>query len=205
MAQHLGAVGLAVVTAAAVTLTACAAEEVEPAASVDPEWAEEIAYAIESARQGGAGDDQLEVLEQIALTGEVTLEQARSAARSAVACLEEGGGYGAYEERTEGDYVIPGFSGGSGITDPDGVDELFDTCYAQESLWIDQLYQTQPIAVQAIQELRDQYAPALRACLENKGYEVADEATTDEILVAALKALEASEGADDCISETGFP
>jgi len=162
---------------------------------------EVISLALGDAGEGSASDTQVAILESAQEQGEMTLEQARSAARDTVSCLE-GLGFTAEvtEESVPSGLVVPGYRVQTehGPGDDSADDPAFaasEQCEKQESFWVNQVYQTQPSSIQAsVDYINDTLEPQLRACLEGEGYEVSDDATGVDMVRQAMN-LKVEQGA----------
>lgn len=162
---------------------------------------ETMGHALEDAGSGGASDAQLDILTRAQESGEVTVEQARTAARATAECLE-GLGFNAEttEETTPSGLVVPGYrvqtdQGPGGASEDDPAFGASEQCERQESYWVNQVYQTQPASVEAnVDYINDTLAPELRTCLEGEGYDVAEDATGVEMVRQAMN-LQVEQGA----------
>lgn len=152
----------------------------------------EASDVLEAARQGGAGDAQIAVLEEAVETQEVTLDSARQAARNAVQCMSDNGLDASYvEETTSSGVVIPGYQAS-------GPEDQIAACDTEHAYWVSQLYQIQPSSVQTLEDYADQQEPVLRACLEEAGVATDPEATGSEL------ASRAAVDAPDCLADAGI-
>jgi len=188
---------------ATIPLSGCGSSD--PAASP-----EEVAFqasvqdAIDNARAGGAGEEQLLMLERAKESGTVPIDDARTAARGAVACMEDAGLVAEYfEETTEAGILLPTYS--VQVPDIDTViDELISECENRESFWVNMLYQTQPISTSVTDAYNAERMPYLIACLKENGVAVDDEATRVELFKAATQLWEDTEWETNCVQEAGM-
>jgi len=180
------AVTILVTVAIVTSLSGCGASKAGPE---NTDFQTNIKTSIEQARSGGASDEQMALLEQISSDGKVSIETARVAARSYVACMTKSGYYAEYvEEPNASGLVQPGYR----VRLSDGDDEnaltaAMDTCYALEDHWVDTLYQTQPTSAQQRDEYMNALMPQMRKCLTDAGYPVDDGATATELQVQIAK------------------
>jgi hypothetical protein len=163
-------------------------------------FSDRIGGAIEAARDGGAGDAQLGILTRAQEDGVVTFEQAHSAILANIDCYVDGGGTAQYYEQVEpSGLVVPGFLA---LAEDDEAltrfEPLMEACSAQESFWVNMVYQLQP----GSQETRDAYleaqAPVIRKCLEDNGYSVDPEATPDELVSQAVQVAGETSNSVNC-------
>lgn len=185
----------------ALALSACSSSEVVETSPYN----EFIAQTEADALEGGASSAQLDLLHEASDDGEVTLEVARQAARSALNCAIEAGLVAEFNETTGSSGIaVPGFV----VVADDG--ELSETeeatlehCDDREAFWVNKAYQMQPSSV----HLRDRYlesrAPALLKCLEDNGLEVEDESSIQELIDEAILLLDQSSGSIDCFEVSG--
>ncbi len=163
-------------------------------------FAEQVNAALESAVARGAGDDQLAILRDAQVTGEVTFDQARQAVLATIDCIEGGGGSASYYELSESSgLVVP--SAILEAKDPDGLtrmEPVLDECVSIESFWVNKVYQLQPDS----QEVRDAYlekqAPAIRECLEDNGYATDPEASPQELVMQSSQVSAETSNAIKC-------
>ncbi len=186
---------------ACIVLAGCGTESVRQGqpASFD----EQIASAIKDAAAGGASDAQLAILRQAQSEGEMSLEGARRAVRSGVACINAMGLPAFYVERTEQsglarpEYVVQV----DGIESADATAAIIDECDFEELFWVDKVYQDQPTSQAVKDAYLDQQAPLVRSCLERNGYSTDPDATTRELLIQAHDVVNETSFAIDCFAE----
>lgn len=162
---------------------------------------EVMSHALDDSVDGGASDAQVSLLQDARDNGELTLEQAREAARATVSCLE-GLGFTAEvtEETVPAGLVVPGYrvQTDHGPSDDGADDPAFaasEQCERRESFWVNQVYQTQPTSIQAsVDYINDTLAPELRACLESEGFDVDDDAAGVDMVRQAMN-LQVEQGA----------
>ena len=172
----------------------------------DPLFSVRIQRAIDDATAQGAGADQLALLEAASSAGTLDLETERGAVRNAIDCMDARGLTSEYfEETTAAGLLIPRFKT---RFDPSMSDDdnqaLWDECYSTELLWVDQLYQTQPIAIQQIDEFLDAQAPVLRECLKNAGFALPPDATGRELATLAIQTDGKYEEGLACLDASGI-
>lgn len=180
-----------------VVLAGCEAEPAELATS--QAIAEVVDPAIVEAEAGGAGEAQLAILRQARAEGELSIEDARAAARAGVTCVTDAGSEANYFEYiSDSGLVIPGYSY---LGDTPEQEAIGDACAAREDFWVNMVYQTQPSSLEANDAYVEQQAPLVRACLKREGYSIAPDATTIEVLRQALDVRAATGLAVDCLAE----
>jgi len=169
-------------------------------------FAELMAEAIDEATKGGAGDEQMELLERAQADGAMSLEAARTAAQNVVDCFNEvGGDAKVVEETLDTGLVLPGYL--AGFDDDLGtpqIEALIQGCDYAEHYWVNQVYQMQPTS----RELVGQYAmskePVLRECLERAGMTTDPEATGWDLAHQALELFQSTNFEIDCLGEAGI-
>lgn len=194
------AAALLAVAALCVSVAGCEASN--SSASEPEDFTDIVAAAIAEAKEGGASDAQLALLEGAQARGELSLQDAREAARSAVECVDSAGFDGIYAEETKpSGLVVPWF------TSPVDTSEqmaVYDACSQQEYWWVFTVYAMQPTS-QALQDAYlEKQVPLVKACLQENGFDVAPDATTIDILRQARDVNSASESAIDCIWKFGI-
>lgn len=174
------------------------------------EFSESIQRVIAEAEAGGANEAQLAILRDAAVTGEITLDQARDAMLATIACFEKAGLAATYELTTEESGLqIPGYGVQAeveGLTD-DQVQQLIDGCDNAESFWVNMLYQTQPTSHAVRQAHVRSRLPALLNCLSEHGVEVDADDDIDSILRASSQLMfDTINSAEpvNCASEAGI-
>lgn len=194
----------ALVAGAAVLMLVACDPGSSDSASPDGPTVEIFATTLDDARSGGAGSNQLALLEQAEKDHEINLETARDAARGAVQCMTDAGVSATYMERTTfGGLVLPGYQAGASGT-ADTAWELIEACDLQEFYWVNQLYQGQPTSWQMKVEYANQQEPVLRACLEDNGLSTDPEATGVGLVEQAIDAMGPGEAGAECLDEAGI-
>ncbi len=180
-----------------VVLAGCEAEPADSA--VSRAIAEVVDPAIAEAEAGGAGEAQLAVLRQAKAEGELSIEDARAAARAAVKCVADAGSKADYYEWiSDSGLVIPGYNY---LGDTPEHEAIGETCSFRENFWVNMVYQVQPSSLEANDAYVEQQAPLVRSCMVREGYSIAPDATTVEILRQALDVKMATDSAVDCLAE----
>jgi len=158
-----------------------------------------FAEALTEAREHGAGDAQIADLEAAVNDQEISIEAAREAARRTVQCMTDAGLDAGYVESTKySGLVVPGYQVSLGTGGPEAESQIH-ACDVQEGFWVNMLYQTQPIAIQAKEDFAQQQEPVLRACLDAKGIDTAPEASGVDLVNLSLR-----EARLDCLAEAGI-
>ncbi|WP_062079208.1 hypothetical protein [Demequina globuliformis] len=191
-------VACAVTTIALVGCTT-SPEATPHAESSDEGFAAIVESAVRDAVDSGASPAQLALLEDAREAGEVTYEAAARARDATVACLTELGlDARAEDHENEWGYVLPFWSVAADSSAP------VDTCENQESMWISQVYQTQPAALSARDVWIQERSPQLRACLSEQGVDLDPDTTVAELLSATSDLWNETEGSIDCAGEIGL-
>jgi hypothetical protein len=187
----------------AIALAGCGSSSTAPTTE-GPAFAEFAQETIDEALAAGASEEQLSMLEVAKETGSVPLDDARTAARNAVQCMEDAGVVAEYtEETTSAGLVLPNYR--AQIPDDQPVaEQLIVACDEQEFLWVGKLYALQPSSTAVMDEHVEERLPMLRACLDQSGVAVDAEATRAELFEAAAKLLEDSGWETDCFKEAGI-
>lgn len=180
-----------------VLLCGCEAEAQTPADDTDPIFDELIETAIAEAEVGGAGPAQLTILHVAQIAGEVTLEQAREAARATVECFEDAGLDGRFVEEVEpSGLIVPGYAVGTSNDDMTPIDQ----CDFENGHWVNKVYQLQPASEQVRTAFYDDKADELRTCLEDAGYETDPDATGADLVRQAGEVSAETVGGVDCLT-----
>lgn len=182
-------------------LASCATEQAD---AVDPVFAELIETAIEDAEAGGAGAQQLVILEEARELGEVTLEQMRESTRATVACFVDVGFDSEYFESTRADGLpLPDYSVSLHGEWSDSDIQVMDQCDFENGFWVNKVYQIQPSSDQLWLEFINGKAGELRSCLEDAGYETDPDATGAELANQAGAVAAETQGDVDCMQRVG--
>lgn len=177
-------------------LTSCATEQTE---SGDPVFVELIETAIEDAEAGGAGAQQLAVLEEARESGEVTLEQMRQATRATIECFVNAGLEAEYIESAEPHgLLLPGYSVWVEGEFSESHDRAMVRCDSENGFWVNMVYQVQPSNDQLWSDLYNENAGEFRSCLEEAGYETDPEATGAELVDQVGAVFSETGGEVDC-------
>jgi len=199
-AMGLGALVVAVL--GCVVLAGCSKATVQTQPTEPESFADQIAAAIQEAEAGGAGDTQLAILRKAQSEGELSLEDARAAARAAVECINDAGSFAFYSEHTgRSGLVIPEYSWSVDTSEQEAIG---NACDQREAFWVNMVYQAQPSSVELTEGYREQQTPILRSCLERNGYTVDPDASTNDLIAQALLVDSETSSAVDCITEAGI-
>lgn len=178
-------------------LTACSpgdAPTPEPTATLD-------AQLLESAREGGASEEQLAVLQG----GQVTFEQYQTAVNQAVGCMRDAGieviGDTVSQPRGFPEISYSFANSSAGRTD-DQTLAIADECIATHSMYVERAYQTAPGSLEQQEAAFAPYRDLIVQCVRDNDGDVADDATAGEVLVTAAT-LEAQTGVD-CTTQSGY-
>lgn len=189
----LSVVSVVVVSA---SLTGCATEQTE---SDDPVFTELIETAIEDAEAGGAGVQQLAILEDARESGEVTLEQMREATRATIECFLDAGLGAEYLEGTEPHgLILPEYSVWVEGEFSESDMRAMDQCDSENGFWVNMVYQVQPASDQLWFGYYDSKADEFRSCLEDSGYRTDPDATGVELVDQVGAVFSETGGEVDC-------
>lgn len=161
---------------------------------------------LDQAREGGASESQIAVLEMAQDKRDMSFELVRQVAQATVECLQEGGVDAKYAEYTASDgWVVPGYtySGSVDMTEV-ATDAVAEVCDTEEFEWAYKLYETQPRAVATSNAYLLTREDDLRNCLEKYGY--LTERSADGVTLAdqALDVLDETGFEVNCLAESGI-
>lgn len=183
--------------AALLALTGCSdngASAPEPTATFD-------ARLLESAREGGASDEQLTVLQG----GQVTFQQYQKAVTQTVTCMRDAGieviGDAVTQARGFPEISYSFGSSSAGRTAEQTL-AIADECIATHSMYVEQAYQTAPGSLEQQEAAFAPYRDPIVQCVREEGGDVPDDATAGEILVASAS-VEVQTGVS-CTSQAGY-
>lgn len=193
--------------AAAALLAGCSnsahTEVVEP--WLGPPFEERVERAMAEAAAGGAGDTQIEILERARAEGKVLIEDARAAALATIDCFAANGLDAEYTERQRtGGLLVPSYLVSAPVDSAETTDPMIDACEARESRWVNELYQSQPLARQLLGEYVMSKEATLRSCLEAAGKEPDPLATGWELAMFAIEDQNLLTGGLDCLDAAGI-
>ena len=198
--SHLRLASLALGAAAVVTLSGCS-----PATPIELEelTPDQTAF-IERAQEGGASDEQVQILVDSFHSGELSYQQLADATSATLACFEEAGiptshwtvQVGPGVDNIEYNYgAVPGLSGEESLA-------IADSCIYAHSFFVEVEYSNQPDYEAAVKSRLDEARPALIACLEDDGAVVDAGAPTEGLIAQALDRWAA--GGPDCYGRAGL-
>ncbi len=191
---------VAIVLVSSGVLTGCS-HSAGGGADLEREFDKRASEAIADATEGGAGSQQVEILERAATDGGVTFEDAKIAATSAMACMASQGVTANYEEKALANGVtIPAYTVQDHKSDGGDAVEVVDQCEISESFWVNMLYQMQPTSIEANFAFIEKQAPVIRQCLEDAGYDTDPKATGMDLV---RQSAEVSTGSFDCALDAG--
>ncbi len=182
---------------ALLALTGCSddgASAPEPTATLD-------ARLLESAREGGASDEQLAVLQG----GQVTFEQYQTAVNLTVACMRDAGIEVIGDDVTQPrgfPEISYSFANSSAGRTAEQTLAIADECIATNSMYVEQAYQMAPGSLEQQEAAFAPYHDAIVQCVRENGGDLPDEATASAILAAAAS-LDAQTGID-CTGQSGY-
>lgn len=158
-----------------------------------------VQSALQDAHDSNASQAQIDLLHDALDTGEMTFEAAAQARDATLKCLRDLGlDARAEDQENQWGWVLPFWSVASDSPAP------VETCELQESMWVSQVYQTQPAAHGARDAWILERSPQLRDCLEQGGITLNDDATVAELLSATSDMWSQTDGEVDCAAEIGL-
>ncbi|WP_448630893.1 hypothetical protein [Cellulomonas soli] len=185
----------------ALVVGACSGEGQESSASPSSAAAAVYAEYLEQAERGGAGAEQLAVLGDAVVTGELTFEAVNELVQAAFACMADAGiGHEEWEPKeVVPGYLIPAYSfdGEAEGMSEDETLAVADACLAEHSFWAEGARAD----TRSYQDRWDAHVaerlPLIVACLEEHGVQVDPDATTDEVFQAAEQLVAETSHIDD--------
>lgn len=149
--------------------------------STPPSSAPETALEsiLRLARENGAYDDQIAMLETAVARGSVEFVEVRAAVDATYQCLDEAG-IGYIEEPRDPDRPYASIAFSIEIAQPTD-DALSDACVYGHSFWIQSAFEQQPVAAEAADEEFNRARPVMIACLVEHGLEADDTLTNAEL------------------------
>ncbi len=181
--------------------------EVEPSPNT---FAVQAQGVLADAREAGADDSQIAILEEAIAAGSVTYEADERAMEAAFACFDTVGvQYDRGDDRNAQGFPTPQYTYYVSETDPDGEQKLSQAqaCITKFSDFVSMLYQTQPAAVEAQEAVFAEARPALIACLEENDMEINEDASDEDLIDRAFELMAVSIEAGnpiDCIDTAGL-
>lgn len=186
----------------------------------DPQRAEafreEAELMRESAAEEGASDAQLAIIDAAIEDGLMSMERLLEARDAYAQCLEATG-FSLIDMGVEvnGGVAYPMYatqvSSGDSPEDSTAADNLERACMDQHFMFVDMLYQTQPIAAEASDVAFARALPQIIPCMQEAGVAVDDDATVDEVqtlLMEQMRAMSEDAGAlpaaFDCAADAGI-
>lgn len=141
-----------------------------------------------AARDGGASDQQIAILERWREVGDTPFGDLDEALKRTFACVETAGLVVEYDPRVDIDeYPEPTYRiSGQPDTDAEVAGALIDHCERQESYFVSLAYQLGPGVTARRAREAAEYLPTAIACLEERGVEVPagiDAAALDAYLI----------------------
>lgn len=203
-----------VVTAFVATLTLVACAPTSPIAtpSTDPAFARLLAQTVAMEDGLGAGSDQLALMDEIALAGEVTFDQYREARDASIQCWKDAG-LQVFDPEVQTLMGLRQYNANvvqdPGMTD-DAFNAILDDCVDVHSYLIDYIYMQQPSSVNAWADTKERHRAEILACFESQGADVPADITIDEMetireeLVDAQHDTRGKNPPRDCFDEVGI-
>lgn len=189
---------LSVIGFASLALSGCSSESLAHE-SAKQDFELMIEELIQSAEDGGAGDDQLAILRKAQEAGFVSIQDARMAARAMVECVKDAGSDAFVTDQTmESGIVVPVYNY---LAENPQQEAIGDACDTREAFWVNGAYQMQPRSLEMNDAYLEQQVPVVRSCLEREGYDVDESMGTREVLRRAAEVSIDTGSAVDCLAE----
>ena len=186
----------------AVVLGACgSAGGSDPDRKASQDRAAQLRELASQARQAGADQTQIALLEG----GEITFEQYQAAMHRWTACVRQAG-VDVIDNGIDDSRGFPLLDIGISASSPGRTDTqtqaVVDDCEKRYSKWVNYAYQTSGASVEAKDKLFQERRPAYIACLRQHGAHVDDDATRQEAMAAEAN-LWATDPTVNCQGEVG--
>ncbi len=197
--------GVALASVLASTLAGCSHNvDTAVSTSISDDFDGQVGQAISDAKQSGASEQQLAILERAAAHGVVTFEDAKIATTDAMDCMSGRGVSATYEETVlSNGLTIPGYRVVAKKSDGSSALNDLDQCENGESAWVNKLYQMQPTSIEANLAFIEKQAPVIRKCLEDAGYDTDPKATGMDLVIQSSDVARQTNGATDCAFDAG--
>lgn len=165
-----------------------------------------IAAVMQEAIAAGASEAQLDILENAAAEGrDVNEEDYRQATQAVVDCIRESGMTGpvSIDEGFDSGGVY--LSIGVVVTDLDAqaVLDMLSACEVREQDYVEMAYQNSAVIVEWMDDLMRRTYPAMLECVEEKGIEVPEGATFEDLLELDYQ-FDPNAFETRCVAVTGF-
>lgn len=161
---------------------------VEPGAN-DHDFDTFLNQWIVTARQQGASEQQLRLLESAQATGRIDVTLVREAIAHTLDCFEANGVHhqSLLDDSSRG-FDVPQYAYGvvEGLTEEESM-QVADDCIATHSQAIEFAYQLQPVSVEAEEAMFEALIPELQACLEEQGVALEPDPTWQELVDANME------------------
>lgn len=163
-------------------LSACSTTP-EPTTSVDTTFAARVEKALEDARADGSDAAQIALLGQIQRQGNVAYEDVQQALAATAECMDANGLTFTPVEDTVFGLPLPSYQWSAPLSPPGDITHeqllaIGEDCLTRHSIYVEMLYQTQPIAIEAEEQVMK--APLI-ACLRDQGLNVDESMTVHEL------------------------
>lgn len=182
---------------------ACSSESFDgrTAESTPPAWEEVIETTVNLAREQGASEDQLAVLE----SGNVTFQQYETAVLSTVECLR-GAGIDVIGDRVTDSRGYPeinySYAASSAGRTESETDAISLACIRTNSQFIEGLYRSTPVVQEVIDQRFEPYRDVIVSCLMEHSADVDASAPRRVLEMHTWTILQ--RGGPHCIADSGF-
>lgn len=161
-----------------------------------------VENSLQDAREAGASDTQITVIEEAQETGAVTIEALRAGNQATAECLR---GHGFEVDLqdfvTNAGLTVPSYAVHTGEVPDDLALELQEGCEYAENYWVNKLYWLQPSSIAINNAHLIKQTPVLIECIIRNGGAASEGDDTRVALDAAQALIESSGGTIDCLYE----
>lgn len=154
---------------------------------------------LEEARAAGASEEQLAVLER----GEVSFAEYERALNAAFECMRSHGLEVLADPPSDrSGIMLITYAWGAGTASQTQAQQLGDGCLEEHSFFLEQLYQTQPSTVEAVEAAYEGKRSQIVSCIRDNGGTIDDDADRMSAQTAAWAVLDSS--GVDCFAKSGL-
>jgi hypothetical protein len=170
-------------------------------------YEQELGLLIEEAIDSGASETQIAILRHAQDSREVRFDDLDAAIKDTFSCFEDAGIE--YAQSVQGGlFPLITYS----FVSLDGNSAVADRCILQNSQYVEMAYAAQPAARDTVDAALEEHREGIIACLQGRGIDIADDASTGEIREAARVTPEILEESmrtgmplpDECILRLGI-
>ena len=168
-------------------------------AEVPPTSKTALPGIVEEAQAAGASEEQLAVLTE----GDVSFADYERALHTTFECMRSHGLEVLEEPPSDrGGVMLISYSWGPGSVAEAQAKELGDGCLNEHSLFVEQVYQTQPSTIEAVEAAYESKRSKIVACIRDNGGTIDEDADRQTAQTASWAVLDAS--GVDCFATAGL-